>query len=209
MARMKTKTIGLTLALCFLATAACFAADPQMGTWKLNEAKSKLSAGATKNNTVIYEAAGDNIKVTVDGVDAEGKPALGDVARHAPATSVHRPWGEVGVQEVVDTALAWSVGHVLGDAGVRRRLATELGAAGAPPFDPQRVAKLEYLDAVCRETLRLTPIIPLGGRRLTRSRSGRYSRSTFTHTKASLSSRAVPGSSKDSCSMTWHQWQAA
>ena len=41
--------------------------------------------------------------------DAEGKPALGDVANHAPATSLHRPWAEVGVQEVLDTALAWAV----------------------------------------------------------------------------------------------------
>jgi phage gp45-like len=45
-----------------------------MGTWKLNEAKSKLAAGATKNNTVVYEAAGDSVKVTIDGVDAAGKP---------------------------------------------------------------------------------------------------------------------------------------
>jgi Ankyrin repeats (3 copies) len=44
--------------------------------------------------------------------DAEGKPALGDLANHAPATSGHPrepQWGEVGVQQVLDTALAWSV----------------------------------------------------------------------------------------------------
>ena len=44
--------------------------------------------------------------------DAEGKPALGTVANHAPATSVHPrepEWGEVGVQQVLDTALAWAV----------------------------------------------------------------------------------------------------
>jgi len=44
--------------------------------------------------------------------DADGKPALGDLANHAPATSVHPrepQWGEVGVQQVLDTALAWSV----------------------------------------------------------------------------------------------------
>jgi len=44
--------------------------------------------------------------------DAEGKAALGDVAHHAPATSVHPrepQWGEVRVQQVLDTALAWSV----------------------------------------------------------------------------------------------------
>jgi hypothetical protein len=45
-----------------------------MGTWKLNEAKSKIPAGASKNVTVVYEAAGDSVKVTVDGVDSEGKP---------------------------------------------------------------------------------------------------------------------------------------
>jgi hypothetical protein len=44
--------------------------------------------------------------------DAEGKPALGDPANHAPATSAHpreAQWGDVGVQQVLDTALAWSV----------------------------------------------------------------------------------------------------
>ncbi len=72
---MKTRTILLTLALCFVAGAACFASDVQMGTWKLNEAKSKLAPGMPKNNTVVYEAAGDNVKVTVDGTDNDGKPA--------------------------------------------------------------------------------------------------------------------------------------
>jgi surface antigen len=46
-----------------------------MGTWKLNEAKSKLAPGTTKNTTVVYEAAGDNVKVTVDGIDPKGNPA--------------------------------------------------------------------------------------------------------------------------------------
>src|SRR5258708_36778122 len=46
-----------------------------MGPWKLNEAKSKFSPGATKNNTVVYEEAGDSVKVTVDGVDGAGNPS--------------------------------------------------------------------------------------------------------------------------------------
>jgi hypothetical protein len=72
---MKTKTIGLTVALCFFAGAACFAADdPQIGTWKLNEAKSKLTPDAGKNTTVVYEAAGDQVKVVIDGTDKDGKP---------------------------------------------------------------------------------------------------------------------------------------
>jgi len=71
---MKTKTTGLTLALCFLGAALCFADDPQIGTWKLNEAKSKFAPGVPKDHTVVYETAGENVKITVDGTDKEGKP---------------------------------------------------------------------------------------------------------------------------------------
>jgi hypothetical protein len=71
---MKTRTILLMFATCLVGLTLCFAEDATIGTWKLNEAKSKLPAGAPKNNTVVYEAAGDNVKVTVDGVDADGKP---------------------------------------------------------------------------------------------------------------------------------------
>jgi hypothetical protein len=46
-----------------------------MGTWKLNDARSKISAGAPKNNTVVYEPSGDTVKVTVDGTNASGNPA--------------------------------------------------------------------------------------------------------------------------------------
>jgi hypothetical protein len=73
---MKTKTMGLMLVVSLAIAAVCFAADdPMMGTWKLNEAKSKIAPGAPKNMTVTYAAAGDQIKVTVDGTDADGKPA--------------------------------------------------------------------------------------------------------------------------------------
>ncbi len=69
---MKTKTIGLTLLLSLAASAVCLA-SPHMGTWKLNEAKSKFAPGSPKNHTVVYTAVGDQVKVTVDGVDAQGK----------------------------------------------------------------------------------------------------------------------------------------
>jgi hypothetical protein len=72
---MKARTITLIVALCFVAVTVCLASDPQIGTWKLNEAKSKFAPGATKNNTVVYQAAGDGVKVTVDGTTADGKPS--------------------------------------------------------------------------------------------------------------------------------------
>ena len=64
----------LTLAAFCLAARVCLS-NPQIGTWKLNEAKSKLAPGAPKNNKVVYETAGDSVKVVVDGTGAEGKPA--------------------------------------------------------------------------------------------------------------------------------------
>ncbi len=68
---MKTKILGLTLALSLMAGGACFA-NPHMGTWELNEEKSKLDPTMGKNTTVVYEASGDSIKVTVEGVDKDG-----------------------------------------------------------------------------------------------------------------------------------------
>ncbi|HME34687.1 MAG TPA: hypothetical protein VKF84_05575 [Candidatus Sulfotelmatobacter sp.] len=70
---MNVRKTALTVAVLLIGTM-CFAQNPNMGTWKLNEAKSKLAAGFPKNTTVTYEAAGDSIKATVDGVDPQGKP---------------------------------------------------------------------------------------------------------------------------------------
>jgi hypothetical protein len=70
---MKTRTILLTLALCLVGISVAVAEDANMGTWKLSEAKSTFAAGATKNSMVVYEAAGDDVKVTVDGTDKDGK----------------------------------------------------------------------------------------------------------------------------------------
>ena len=71
---IKTRITVLAAALSFTAAAACFAANPQMGTWKLNEAKSKLAPGMGKNTTVVYAEQKNKIKITVDGVDKDGKP---------------------------------------------------------------------------------------------------------------------------------------
>ena len=71
---MNTRIAVVAVALSFTAAAACFAANPHMGTWKLNEAKSKMPAGMGKNTTVIYAEQKDKIKITVDGVDKDGKP---------------------------------------------------------------------------------------------------------------------------------------
>jgi hypothetical protein len=72
---MKTRNLMLSVFVCLFAVAMYAADNPNMGTWKLNEAKSKIPAGAPKNTTVVYSADGDNIKVTTEGVDGKGQPA--------------------------------------------------------------------------------------------------------------------------------------
>jgi hypothetical protein len=71
---MKSKATLFILTLCFVGVGVCLAADPNLGTWKLNEAKSKIGPGLRKNSTVVYEAAGDSVKVTIDGTESDGKP---------------------------------------------------------------------------------------------------------------------------------------
>ncbi|MGB9476225.1 MAG: hypothetical protein WCE87_14255 [Candidatus Udaeobacter sp.] len=72
---MRIKTIALSLGL-ILAAGTLYAADPFEGTWKLNESKSKLTRGTGKNTKVVYNSRliRDKVKVTGDGVDADGKP---------------------------------------------------------------------------------------------------------------------------------------
>ena len=62
-------------ALLLLTAGVAYAAgnDVFMGTWKLNEGKSKIAAGQPKNSTVVYTADGDNVKVAIDGTDAKGQ----------------------------------------------------------------------------------------------------------------------------------------
>ena len=71
---MKTGAIALTLLLCFVRAPACLANNTNIGTWKLNEARSKLGPEATKDHTVVYEAIDGGVRITIDGIDKDGKP---------------------------------------------------------------------------------------------------------------------------------------
>ena len=62
------------LAVCLALSITSWASDPNVGSWKLNEAKAKIPAGAPKNTSVTYTAEGDQYKCVVEGVDAKGSP---------------------------------------------------------------------------------------------------------------------------------------
>ena len=71
---MKLKTSLVFFAVWIAAGAVCFGSAFD-GTWKLNAKKSHIGKGMSRNNTVKYEMAFPfQTKVTVDGVDAKGKP---------------------------------------------------------------------------------------------------------------------------------------
>jgi hypothetical protein len=69
------RTLSSVAAVCLLSMALIAADNPFVGTWKLNTAKSKGTSGTmSKEATVIFEAAGDQMKRSVTGIDPDGKP---------------------------------------------------------------------------------------------------------------------------------------
>jgi len=80
--------------------------SPQMGTWKLNEAKSKIPEGMGKNTTVVYAQQKDKVKVTVEGVDKDGKPThsvwVGKFDGKAYPTKGNLSWSSAAYKMVND-----------------------------------------------------------------------------------------------------------
>ncbi len=72
---MRARSVVLMFVVCLVGLGVGFAESAQMGTWKLNEAKSKIPAGFVKNTTVVYTAEGENVKCTTDGTGADGQPS--------------------------------------------------------------------------------------------------------------------------------------
>ncbi|WP_405159772.1 cytochrome P450 [Nocardia sp. NBC_01499] len=72
----------------------------------------------------------------------------------------------VAGHETTATTLVWALFHLHRDPATLEPLRAELRAAG-PDADPVELARLPYLDAVCQETLRLHPAVPIVVRRLT------------------------------------------
>jgi hypothetical protein len=76
MARRFSSAFALAVVSMLVLGVTVMAADSNIGTWKLNLAKSTFSPGpAPKSQTLKIEAWGtDGVKYTADGVDADGKP---------------------------------------------------------------------------------------------------------------------------------------
>ena len=67
------KSLLAALAVVVFASGLSAQADPTIGTWKLNLAKTKYTAGqAPKSTTLVITAAGQGVRLTSDSVLADG-----------------------------------------------------------------------------------------------------------------------------------------
>ncbi len=73
----------------------------------------------------------------------------------------------VAGHETTATSLAWALHHLLANPEVLARARAEVDAVvGDGPLEPRHLAALDYLDAIIKETARLTPVVPNVGRLL-------------------------------------------
>jgi len=75
---LRVLSFGIGLSVLGVIHLAAQAADPLVGTWELNIAKSKYNPGpAPKSETRTYVVVGQDIKATSKGIDADGRPTSG------------------------------------------------------------------------------------------------------------------------------------
>jgi hypothetical protein len=91
---MRKRLLMVSLAACcavVLTSSVALAAEAWLGTWKLDAAKSKYTPGpGPKSLTLKFEATPAGIKLTSDGVDAEGKTIQGEYVSKFDGKDV--PW---------------------------------------------------------------------------------------------------------------------
>ncbi len=105
----------------------------------------------------------DVLSLLLDARDEEGHP-MTDAELHDELGTLL-----VAGHETTATALTWAFRWILETPSIAARLHEEIAQAESKgPLTPERVAKLELVDAVAREALRLQPVIPLVGRILDR-----------------------------------------
>jgi cytochrome P450 len=106
----------------------------------------------------------DVLSLLIDARDEAGDPMTEAELRDELVTLL------VAGHETTATALAWTLRFLVAQPHTWARVEGELRAASGDGTLPssERIAKLELLDAVAREGLRLQPVIPIVGRYLDR-----------------------------------------
>lgn len=97
----------------------------------------------------------DVLSMLLEARDEEGQPMTDGEIRDELVTLL------VAGHETTATMLCWTFDFVLGDARVEARVRREIAASDAE-------GPLPYLEAVIKEVLRLRPVVPAVGRRLSK-----------------------------------------
>lgn len=109
------------------------------------------------------ERRDDILSLLLDVTDEQGRPMSDEELRDELMTLL------VAGHETTATSLAWTFERVLSRPDVLARLLAELDeVGGGGPVRSEDIPRLQYLDAVIKETLRLRPILPIVGRALQR-----------------------------------------
>ena len=105
----------------------------------------------------------DVLSMLVDAKDDEGQPMTDDELRDEMLTLL------VAGHETTATTLAWTLHHLVEHPAWLARVAAEVREiVGDGQVRPEHADRMVLLDAVIKETLRLTPIVPLVARKLSR-----------------------------------------
>jgi cytochrome P450 len=144
-----------------------------LGTWspwgrfrRLSaEADAMFFAELRRRREQKADGSRDILALLMEARDERGAPLSDPELRDQIVTLI------IAGHETTATALAWALYWATRTHGLVPRLEQEIAGARdgeAEPLVPERVAKLELLDATVRETLRQQPVVPVVGRRIER-----------------------------------------
>ena len=103
----------------------------------------------------------DILSLLVDARDEQGEPMREEELVDEMFTLL------MAGHETTATALAWAFWHLTRHPEVVERVRAEIArVTGGGPVEPQHIGQLEYLDAVIKETMRLTPVVTMVVRRV-------------------------------------------
>lgn len=105
----------------------------------------------------------DVLSMLIDARDETGR-ALSDRELHDEMITLL-----IAGHETTATTLSWMFHWLSERPEIQDEARAEvLRVTGGQPLEASQVAELKYLDAICKETMRLSPVVPLVGRHVTR-----------------------------------------
>lgn len=129
----------------------------------LAKADDTLLDQIARRRTLGTHGRTDVLSQLIDARDEAGQPMTDAELRDELVTLL------VAGHETTATTLAWAFHLLAEEPAILARLRAEIATAfEGGVLSAARVARLELLDAVVRETLRLQPVIPMVGRQLRR-----------------------------------------